>query len=79
MVLRLAPRHETNRANDRLKIFFVKISSCDEITLKEVWPELGIEDGVYERVDGGGDVAQPQSHVTHPWRLPENHEVDLEG
>ena len=47
-------------------------------TFHDKWPELGIEDGVYEGVDGGGDVAQPQRHIRHAWCLPENDDVDVD-
>ena len=34
------------------------------------WPELGVEHGVYEGVDGGGEVTQPEGHLANPRRLP---------
>ena len=40
------------------------------ITPMRSGPELGVEDCVYERVDGGGDVSQPKGHVANPRSLP---------
>ena len=68
-VLTLAPRQETNLANDLLEKTFVK--TIDHSNAKwAAWPELGVEDCVYERVDGGGDVSQPKGHVANPRSLP---------
>ena len=33
-------------------------------------PELGVEHGVYEGVDGGGEITQPERHLANPRRLP---------
>ena len=77
-------RHETNLANDRLKHFslyqnsiiatmlytFITLRRLSMTTFHDSWPELGIEDGVYEWVDCGGDVAQPKCHFIHPWCFP---------
>ena len=71
-VFKLAARQVTNRANDRLK--HLSKWFCQDITLiveRQVgWPELCIEDGVYQWVDCGRDVAQPKWHDAHPWCFP---------